>query len=103
MAATRVGAPRHHCVRFNLCSEKGRGIELSRLDFSRRYVRGFLGFAPGDINCLLVLPHGKGFDVSFKSVEMLRVFWEKFEGGKDKFGLFNVERLTGVFCFCENV
>ena len=57
-------------------------------------MRGFLGFAPGDINCLLVLPQGKGFDVSFKSVELLRVFWEKFEGVKDKFGLFNVERLT---------
>lgn len=79
MAAARVGGRRHCCVRFNLCQKDGRLLECSRLDFLRKFVNGVLGFSHVDVNCLITLPQGNGFDLSFNTVALLRAFWEKFE------------------------
>ncbi|KAG5830187.1 hypothetical protein ANANG_G00307410, partial [Anguilla anguilla] len=94
MAAARVGARRHCCVRFSLREREGKLIEMSRLDFSRKLLLGVLGYVPGDINCLMVLPMGKGFDVSFRTPGLLASFWNKLESVKEKFEMFNIERLT---------
>ena len=94
MAAARVGARRHCCVRLLLREKDGKRIELSRLDFSRKLLAGVLQFVPGDINCLVVLPQGQGFDVSFRTPQLLMSFWNKLEKVKEKFAMFNIEKLT---------
>lgn len=74
-------------MRFSLREREGKLIEMSRLDFSRKLLVGVLGYVPGDINCLLVLPMGKGFDVSFRTPQLLASFWTKFENVKEKFSM----------------
>ena len=94
MATARVGIRRHCCARFNLREKDGRMFEMSRLDFSRRILRDLLGFVPAEINCLVVLPQGRGFDVSFKNSLLLNSFWQKYEKVADKLAMFNLDKLT---------
>lgn len=43
---------------------------------------------------LVGLPQGQGFDVSFKTPQLLASFWNKFETVRESFSMFEVEKLT---------
>lgn len=94
MAANHAGMRRHHSVRFTFKEKDGKTLVMSRLDFSRKMIQNILKFSPQDINCILTLPFGKGFDVSFVSAAVFRDFWTRFENEKPQFTAFNVEKLT---------
>ena len=74
--------------------KEGRLFEMSPLDFSRRILRDLLGFVPAEINCLVVLPQGRGFEVSFKNSLLLNSFCQKYEKVADKLGMFTLDKLT---------
>lgn len=95
MAAARPGMRRHHSVRFEFKLIDGKRLEMSRLDFSRKMLQKTLGFSPAELNCIVTLPTGQGFDVSFASAVALKQFWSRFETSKEQITcIFQVDKLT---------
>jgi len=94
MSAARAGMRRHHSIRFKFKNAGAEALGLSRLDFSRSLIQKQCGIRVEDLNCILALPFNKGFDVSFVAANVLRNFWLKFESVKDKFSMFEVEKLS---------
>ncbi|XP_055770772.1 uncharacterized protein LOC129846978 [Salvelinus fontinalis] len=98
MSAAQAGMRRHHAVRLLLKEKGGKIMELSRLDFSRKFLQKELGFHPAQVNCILALPYGKGFDVSFASGSYLRDFWRELQNAQNTQGsltaMFEVTKLT---------
>ncbi|XP_031674507.1 uncharacterized protein LOC116366530 [Oncorhynchus kisutch] len=98
MSAAQAGMRRHHAVRLLLKEKGGKIMELSRLDFSRKFLQKELGFHPAQVNCILALPYRKGFDVSFANASFLREFWGKLQNALNTQGsltaMFEVTKLT---------
>ena len=96
MAAARPGMRRHHSVRFEFKNGgDGKRLEMSRLDFSRKILQKVLGFSPAELNCVLTLPAGQGFDVSFSSAVALNQFGSRLEACIEQItGMFQVDRLS---------
>ena len=85
-------------MRLLLKEKGGKIMELSRLDFSRKFLQKELGFHPAQVNCILALPYRKGFDVSFANASFLREFWGKLQNSLNTQGsltaMFEVTKLT---------
>lgn len=85
-------------MRLLLKEKGGKIMELSRLDFSRKFLQKELGFHPAQVNCILALPYGKGFDVSFANASFLREFWGQLQNSLNIQGsltaMFEVTKLT---------
>ncbi|XP_029601123.1 uncharacterized protein LOC115184233 [Salmo trutta] len=98
MSAAQAGMRRHHAVRLLLKEKGGKTMELSRLDFSRKFLQKELRFVPAQVNYILTLPYGKGFDVSFAGASFLREFWGKLQNAQNTQGslaaMFEVIKLT---------
>lgn len=94
-----MGERRYHCVRFSLKKKYTEGdlrMEMGRLEFSRCVLQRALKFEPKDLNCLIALPNGMSWDVSFCNEGVYRAFWTRYEEKKDLPALvmFNVEALS---------
>lgn len=99
MSASRMGVRRHHCVRFSLKRKFTEGpdkIEMSRLEISRSVIQRTLKFVPSVINCIIALPNGNSWDVSFAHAIALAQFWKEKERlrGNEVMNQFDIEALT---------
>ncbi|KAJ8355140.1 hypothetical protein AAFF_G00091400 [Aldrovandia affinis] len=106
-SAVREILHRHGCAASPLCPRGVRpGHVLSRDGVVYRRGLGFLpsvtsgvlwdllGYAKLALWEARMAVVAKGFDVSFKTARILAEFWTAFEKEKDRFGMFELERLT---------
>nr|XP_032817817.1 zinc finger CCHC domain-containing protein 3-like [Petromyzon marinus] len=76
---TPTHARRHNCVRVEFKDNVEEEVTLDRTTFVRTVMLGILRVEVADLYCLIALPGGRAFDVSFNSNLQLQNFLTRFE------------------------
>ncbi|XP_061412674.1 zinc finger CCHC domain-containing protein 3 [Lethenteron reissneri] len=93
---TPIYAKRHNCVRVSFKEDVPEEVTIDRLRFVQSVMIEILRVDPADLFCLIALPGGQVFDVSFKTSNLWQRFMTSFEekAGKRPLSLLKLQLLS---------
>ncbi|XP_078477363.1 uncharacterized protein LOC144738246 [Lampetra planeri] len=93
---TPLHAKRHNCVRVSFKEDVPEEVTIDRPRFVRSVMVETLKVDPADLFCLIALPGGRAFDVSFKTSSLLQRFMTLFEekAGERPLSLLKLQLLS---------
>ncbi|XP_078464120.1 uncharacterized protein LOC144728505 [Lampetra planeri] len=93
---TPLHAKRHNCVRVSFKEDVPEEVTIDRPRFVRSVMVETLKVDPADLFCLIALPGGRAFDVSFKTSNLLQRFMTLFEekAGERPLSLLKLQLLS---------